>query len=190
MGVNYESTNPLFKNSDSLYKTTFNRFGNLDEFKKRLIKKIKEANLMTMTIGANDFLRMISSLLQASNFNKLINELMLKGSLDQNTLIKFALDFINVAQEEIKARVLKLIERIKEINPNVNLSLVSYPTPILRFVSSIIEFLPDSIKQQFKNFNIPELLIDQLNNAIKDAVLQANIRNLNVGYLDTFDAEF
>lgn len=190
LGVNYESTNPLFKNSDSLYKTTFNRFGNLDEFKKRLIKKIKEANLMTMTIGANDFLRMISSLLQASNFNKLINELMLKGSLDQNTLIKFALDFINVAQEEIKARVLKLIERIKEINPNVNLSLVSYPTPILRFVSSIIEFLPDSIKQQFKNFNIPELLIDQLNNAIKDAVLQANIKNLNVGYLDTFDAEF
>lgn len=190
LGVNYESINPLFKNSDSLYKTTFNRFGNLDEFKKLLIKKIKEANLMTMTIGANDFLRMISSLLQASNFNKLINELMLKGSLDQNTLIKFALDFINVAQEEIKARVLKLIERIKEINPNVNLSLVSYPTPILRFVSSIIEFLPDSIKQQFKNFNIPELLIDQLNNAIKDAVLQANIRNLNVGYLDTFDAEF
>ena len=190
LGVNYESTNPLFKNSDSLYKTTFNRFGNLDEFKKLLIKKIKEANLMTMTIGANDFLRMISSLLQASNFNKLINELMLKGSLDQNTLIKFVLDFINVAQEEIKARVLKLIERIKEINPNVNLSLVSYPTPILRFVSSIIEFLPDSIKQQFKNFNIPELLIDQLNNAIKDAVLQANIRNLNVGYLDTFDAEF
>lgn len=190
LGVNYESTNPLFKNSDSLYKTTFNRFGNLDEFKKLLIKKIKDANLMTMTIGANDFLRMISSLLQASNFNKLINELMLKGSLDQNTLIKFALDFINVAQEEIKARVLKLIERIKEINPNVNLSLVSYPTPILRFVSSIIEFLPDSIKQQFKNFNIPELLIDQLNNAIKDAVLQANIRNLNVGYLDTFDAEF
>ena len=190
LGVNYESTNPLFKNSDSLYKTTFNRFGNLDEFKKLLIKKIKEANLMTMTIGANDFLRMISSLLQASNFNKLINELMLKGSLDQNTLIKFALDFINVAQEEIKARVLRLIERIKEINPNVNLSLVSYPTPILRFVSSIIEFLPDSIKQQFKNFNIPELLIDQLNNAIKDAVLQANIRNLNVGYLDTFDAEF
>lgn len=190
LGVNYESTNPLFKNSDSLYKTTFNRFGNLDEFKKLLIKKIKEANLMTMTIGANDFLRMISSLLQASNFNKLINELMLKGSLDQNTLIKFALDFINVAQEEIKARVLKLIERIKEINPNVNLSLVSYPTPILRFVSSIIEFLPDSIKQQFKNINIPELLIDQLNNAIKDAVLQANIKNLNVGYLDTFDAEF
>lgn len=190
LGVNYEPTNPLFKNSDSLYKTTFNRFGNLDEFKKLLIKKIKEANLMTMTIGANDFLRMISSLLQASNFNKLINELMLKGSLDQNTLIKFALDFINVAQEEIKARVLRLIERIKEINPNVNLSLVSYPTPILRFVSSIIEFLPDSIKQQFKNFNIPELLIDQLNNAIKDAVLQANIRNLNVGYLDTFDAEF
>ena len=190
LGVNYESTNPLFKNSDSLYKTTFNRFGNLDEFKKRLIKKIQEANLMTMTIGANDFLRMISSLLQASNFNKLINELMLKGSLDQNTLIKFALDFINVAQEEIKARVLRLIERIKEINPNVNLSLVSYPTPILRFVSSIIEFLPDSIKQQFKNFNIPELLIDQLNNAIKDAVLQANIKNLNVGYLDTFDAEF
>ena len=190
LGVNYESTKPLFKNSDSLYKTTFNRFGNLDEFKKRLIKKIKEANLMTMTIGANDFLRMISSLLQASNFNKLINELMLKGSLDQNTLIKFALDFINVAQEEIKARVLKLIERIKEINPNVNLSLVSYPTPILRFVSSIIEFLPDSIKQQFKNFNIPELLIDQLNNAIKDAVSQANIKNLNVGYLDTFDAEF
>lgn len=190
LDVNYESTNPLFKNSDSLYKTTFNRFGNLDEFKKRLIKKIQEANLMTMTIGANDFLRMISSLLQASNFNKLINELMLKGSLDQNTLIKFALDFINVAQEEIKTRVLKLIERIKEINPNVNLSLVSYPTPILRFVSSIIEFLPDSIKQQFKNFNIPELLIDQLNNAIKDAVLQANIRNLNVGYLDTFDAEF
>lgn len=190
LGVNYESTNPLFKNSDSLYKTTFNRFGNLDEFKKLLIKKIKEANLMTMTIGANDFLRMISSLLQASNFNKLINELMLKGSLDQNTLIKFALDFINVAQEEIKARVLKLIERIREINPNVNLSLVSYPTPILRFVSSIIEFLPDNIKQQFKNFNIPELLIDQLNNAIKDAVLQANIKNLNVGYLDTFDAEF
>ena len=190
LGVNYEFTNPLFKNSDSLYKTTFNRFGNLDEFKKHLIKKIKDANLMTMTIGANDFLRMISSLLQASNFNKLINELMLKGSLDQNTLIKFALDFINVAQEEIKARVLKLIERIKEINPNVNLSLVSYPTPILRFVSSIIEFLPDSIKQQFKNFNIPELLIDQLNNAIKDAVSQANIKKLNVGYLDTFDAEF
>lgn len=190
LGVNYESTNPSFKNSDSLYKTTFNRFGNLDEFKKRLIKKIKEANLMTMTIGANDFLRMISSLLQASNFNKLINELMLKGSLDQNTLIKFALDFINVAQEEIKARVLKLIEKIKEINPNVNLSLVSYPTPILRFVSSIIEFLPDNIKQQFKNFNIPELLIDQLNNAIKDAVSQANIKKLNVGYLDTFDAEF
>ncbi|WP_405311471.1 GDSL-type esterase/lipase family protein [Metamycoplasma faucium] len=190
LGVNYESTNSLFKNSDSLYKTTFNRFGNLDEFKKLLIKKIKEANLMTMTIGANDFLRMISSLLQASNFNKLINELMLKGSLDQNTLIKFALDFINVAQEEIKARVLKLIERIKEINPNVNLSLVSYPTPILRFVSSIIEFLSDNIKQQFKNFNIPELLIDQLNNAIKDAVSQANIKKLNVGYLDTFDAEF
>lgn len=190
LGANYESTNPLFKNSDSLYKTTFNRFGNLDEFKKLLIKKIKDANLMTMTIGANDFLRMISSLLQASNFNKLINELMLKGSLDQNTLIKFALYFINVAQEEIKARVLKLIETIKEINPNANLSLVSYPTPILRFVSSIIEFLPDSIKQQFKNFNIPELLIDQLNNAIKDAVSQANIKNLNVGYLDTFDAEF
>jgi len=181
----------LFKTSDSLYKTTFNRFGDLEEFKKRLINEIKDANLMTMTIGANDFLRMISSLLEASNFKKLMNDLIAKGNIGTNELLKFTLDFISIAQKEITARVLKLIERIKEINPNVNLSLVSYPTPILRFVSSIIEFLPDSVKQTLKNFDIPELIIDQLNNAIKEAVSKANSnKNLNVGYLDTFDSEF
>lgn len=191
LGINYQSENPLFKTSDSLYKTTFNRFGDLEEFKKRLINEIKDANLMTMTIGANDFLRMISSLLEASNFKKLMNDLIAKGNIGTNELLKFTLDFISIAQKEITARVLKLIERIKEINPNVNLSLVSYPTPILRFVSSIIEFLPDSVKQTLKNFDIPELIIDQLNNAIKEAVSKANSnKNLNVGYLDTFDSEF
>ena len=195
LGIEYQSENPNFKNSDSLYKTTFNHFenvfGNLEEFKKRLIQEIKDANLITMTIGANDFLRIISSLLEASNFNALLNDLISSGNLSADKLLKFVLDFINVAQKEIKARVARLIEAIKEINPNVNLSLVSYPTPVLRFVSSIIEFLPDQIKQTFKNFDIPELLIDQLNNAIKDAVNQVNsTKKLNVGYLDTFDSTF
>ncbi|EDT49613.1 conserved hypothetical protein [Ureaplasma urealyticum serovar 13 str. ATCC 33698] len=135
-----------------------------------LKEQIKKANLMTISLGANDFLRYL-------DITKLVNLTNLKGK-ELETKVKELENTLKKLASEITNDLKKLISLIRNLNPNVSITLISYPLPLLR--------LQDVIDSSFKLSNkrsLSDEIMSILNNAIKDA----HDLNNNVNYIDTFD---
>ncbi|WP_373436588.1 SGNH/GDSL hydrolase family protein [Metamycoplasma equirhinis] len=187
LGVKYQTKKPnIFDINDSLYKNTFYRFNDIDKLKSDLVNEIKNANLITLSLGANDFLRSFSSILKASGIDKIITSIIEGKNFDLNSFLEYFKNFAKIAQDEISDRLNELFKKLTEINPNANIEIISYPSPVLRFVSSLIEFLPENAKKQLKDANLNSMLVSPLNDAIRDTTKSYE----NIGYLDVYDAEY
>ncbi|MDD1378777.1 GDSL-type esterase/lipase family protein [Metamycoplasma hyosynoviae] len=194
LDVEYISANPdIFKNEESVYQHTFDgRYTDKTEFKKQLVKEIKDSNLITLTLGANDFFRFFNSLLRASNLQQVL-EKMIEASqqgkpIDFLSLLSFYTEFISKAKAEISARLKVLIQKISELNPNTNIAIFNYPAPFLRFLVSLYDFLPDGVKSMIKGKDLINYLISPLTSAIYDGVRTSKVSN--VSFVNIFDNEF
>ncbi|MDD7912305.1 SGNH/GDSL hydrolase family protein [Metamycoplasma hyosynoviae] len=194
LDTEYISANPdIFKNEESVYQHTFDgRYTDKTEFKKQLVKEIKESNLITLTLGANDFFRFFGELLRSTNISKIIEQVIAATQqgkpLDYGTLLSFYLEFIGKAKTEITARLKTLIQKISELNPKTNIAVFNYPAPFLRLLVSLYDFLPDDIKSMIKGKDIISFLISPLSEAIYSAVKAA--AKPNVSFVNVFDSEF
>ncbi|WP_042467816.1 GDSL-type esterase/lipase family protein [Ureaplasma urealyticum] len=147
-------------NNEQVLKSDFTEFYN----------SLRSANLMTISLGANDFLAYL-------DINKLID----LANSTQNDLVNKANEYKNYLKtiaQKIQNDLKKLISAIKKVNPNISISLIGYPTPLLR--------LNDVLNQLFKlpnNQSLVNDVMDILNNAIKNV---ADLKN-NVNYIDPFD---
>ncbi|WP_373439347.1 hypothetical protein, partial [Metamycoplasma equirhinis] len=92
----------------------------------------------------------ITSIIEGKNF-------------DLNSFLEYFKNFAKIAQDEISDRLNELFKKLTEINPNANIEIISYPSPVLRFVSSLIEFLPENAKKQLKDANLNSMLVSPLN---------------------------
>ncbi|MCV3733454.1 GDSL-type esterase/lipase family protein [Mycoplasma enhydrae] len=192
LDVQYESKKPdVFKKQDGIYQHTFDgnytKFGGKDKFKEALINEIKAANLLTITLGANDFLRFFSSVLEAANFDQVLKELQKGSNVDVQKLIEFYTKFIELSQNEIQDRLVNLLNKITEINSNVNVVLFNYPAPFLRIISAIAENIPGGIKLPNGGSDALKLIMDPLTSSIKQSKEKVG---KNIHFVDLFDAPY
>ncbi|TPR54321.1 SGNH/GDSL hydrolase family protein [Metamycoplasma neophronis] len=152
------------------YNQNMMKLNNSDRFNKqfaafdstafdKIIDKITKANLMTISLGFNDFF----------NNGKLLDIVLeiIKENNEVASLEKSFATWIETMQKQIEKISIKydlLVKKIREINPNININLVGYTSPFLR-LSAIL-------KNQVNRDYIAEA-VTALNNSIKN-VAKAN----------------
>ncbi|WP_341420386.1 SGNH/GDSL hydrolase family protein [Mesomycoplasma ovipneumoniae] len=201
------------KNNDQ--NTKFNElstvFGNFNKSSyPELIQKIKNANLLTMTLGANDIF------LVATKFGSLLSPETsgIKEELDKITvesapattqettpadpkkdakkdskkkedlkpkIAKYIKNEISTKITEFKADLEKLLKELKEINPNLHINLLAYKLPNSLLVQVLSNLFANDFGLEKDYF---QKVTTEINTAIRQIAQKAK-----VNYVDPFDAE-
>ncbi|MDW2922837.1 SGNH/GDSL hydrolase family protein [Mesomycoplasma ovipneumoniae] len=179
--------NPVYKHSD---KTHFNFNYHLDkkldspygqqirevfgDFNSnsypKLYKKIKDSNLLTLSLGANDLMESIDFRTIAKPMQKLAS----KGEAN----FEFAQN-IEIVNQKIYRNLQLLIQSLRKINPDLQIVLVGYNS----LSSKIIKFFEKMLTNEI---GVPEnyvdLVIKRLNSTIKKAA-----KSQKVNYVDLYN---
>ncbi|WP_420330499.1 SGNH/GDSL hydrolase family protein, partial [Mycoplasma marinum] len=123
-------------------KLVFPEKGEKERFTK-IQEKLREADFVTISIGANDILYSLKI------GGLTINEILAKGtdkinmSGGINSLITYDKKEFNAAVKKAQNNLMAIISRIKSFNSKVKIVIVGYPMPITQ-LSSIIKIVRDS----------------------------------------------
>lgn len=162
------------------------KFNDLEKTRTEIINKIKESNLITITLGANDVIKILSTLALELDLTKIIDEFIEKGSISQQTLISDLLPnvtkILTTIRSLLQSRLVALSNHIKKINPKANVILASYPLPMQRLLLMVNEVLPPKVQSII---SIDKLFSKLLTEKIKESAKKTNINFVNV-----YDFEF
>ncbi|WP_052328365.1 SGNH/GDSL hydrolase family protein [Mesomycoplasma ovipneumoniae] len=179
--------NPVYKNSD---KTHFNFNYHLDQKLEspygeqirdvfgdfnsnnypKLYQKIKDSNLLTLSLGANDLMESIDFRTIAKPLQKLASKAEANFEFAQN---------IEIANQKIYRNLQLLIQRLREINPDLQIVLVGYNS----LSSKIIKFFEKMLTNEIGvPENYADSVIKRLNSTIKKAA-----KNQKVNYVDLYN---
>ncbi|MCV3753268.1 hypothetical protein OF364_00345 [Mycoplasma enhydrae] len=132
-------------------------FGDTQNYdNKKLIKAIKESNLLTLSIGFNDVFKK----------NEILN-LLFKQYKDENEFKQALNEFNKVSLVRIKKledNYFEIIKEIRKLNSKININLVGYIPPLLHF--SLIRSQKDNTKMFY---DITSKLNDTIKNVAKEA---------------------
>lgn len=181
--VNYYATSVTDK-LDYFVKNKFN--GDKAKAKEEILKKIKESNLITITLGANDVIQLLIKLIMDTDISKIISEFMDKNTLSQETLLKEitpkVLKVMRVVRTLLQKRLATISKELKIINPKANIVFASYPLPMQRILLMINDILPASIKDIV---SVDKILANLLTEKIKEsAILHKN------NFINLYDADY
>ncbi|OYD26938.1 lysophospholipase L1-like esterase [Mycoplasma testudineum] len=115
----------------------------------KINNKIKEANLLTISLGANDFIDILKSLIP----------LFLTG---ENLDIVSLYTTLTSSLELLRNNYKNLLKRIFEINSDIHIRLITYPMPLLRITKMVDQYFESQIPD-FSNF-----VLEMLNSTIED----------------------
>ncbi|MGZ9454118.1 SGNH/GDSL hydrolase family protein [Mycoplasma sp. AC157] len=136
-----------------------------------LKNKIKESNLITISLGAND-------LFGSLNFNNL--EKLFNKETQKEAIFNLKQDLERISKENY-VNLNKLVSKIKEINSKTEIVLVGYPMPLLRLLNIIDHFF-SSIAQE--KVNLSNQILDSINAVSKKVAIETKIN-----YIETFDED-
>ena len=156
-------------------------FGSTEEerekYRQNIIEAIKNANLMTLSYGANDIFEVLGTIFSKDKYSNIFSDI--QDSKKRNSALIQIISVLKEAVEEINNRYTTVIQNIKKINPNVNIALNTYPMPLNR-LTRVIDSLILCLK------GLSNSIIDILNNQIIKASAIAN----NVSFLNTYDKKY
>ncbi|QGZ97467.1 hypothetical protein GE118_01485 [Mycoplasma sp. NEAQ87857] len=145
--------------------------------------KLAQSNLITFTLGANDFFHLVFK-----NSKKQDIVEVLKNLNSKNPSYLDALDFVNKVYSdtvpEIKSRLNKFVAKIKEYAPNANINLVSYPTPLLG-----IKPILDQAIAKVLGTNLKVSPLDEVMNLLNDNLKEVAIKQ-NINFIDPYNSDF
>ncbi|MFU0909504.1 SGNH/GDSL hydrolase family protein [Mesomycoplasma ovipneumoniae] len=142
---------------------------NLNSYPK-LYQKIKNSNLLTLSLGANDLMESIDFRTIAKPMQKLAS----KGEAN----FEFAQN-IEIANQKIYRNLQLLIHRLREINPDLQIVLVGYNS----LSSKIIKFFEKMLTNEIGvPENYADSVVKRLNSTIKKAA-----KNQKVNYVDLYN---
>ncbi|WP_027334151.1 SGNH/GDSL hydrolase family protein [Mycoplasma elephantis] len=163
----------------------------LDNLSNEIISKIKISNLITLSVGANDFIKCF-----ISEFSKKIDlPFILKNIKDKDELLKY---FINSVSEVfdtvdtiVKRNLYSLSKAILHYNQNAQIIFLKYPMPMLRIknaIDSIIKIAkPDGSNEA--PIELSKVLLDTINARISNIVIDSN--NLDqVKIINLYDNDY
>ncbi|VEU77060.1 SGNH/GDSL hydrolase family protein [Mycoplasmopsis columbina] len=168
-------------NATKLVKLTKYFGSNLDDFYTKLVSQIKEANLLTVTLGANDALHLLTKELTKIPFAQLVDQI-IKNKYNYAQIVQLINNTFQTVFDAIAQRQNLFVQKLKEINPNLNVNFISYPLPM----SFIGKLLDKYIANNFGvSIQLSQILINLLNRKI---AFGARVNNVN--FINAYDAKY
>ncbi|MDW2923598.1 hypothetical protein [Mesomycoplasma ovipneumoniae] len=152
-------------NSSNFADTIRSVFENFSGDFPNLRNEIRNANLITISIGFKDFL---------NTFNSTFFDNVLSGNTSQNSYETITTN-INYAFTKIKHNLKRLITLIKNINPETYINLIGYYNEHAK----IDKFLNDLLKNYLLEFEPNLLSVSRLNDEIKEVSQQMGVNFIN-----------
>ncbi|MHA0297332.1 SGNH/GDSL hydrolase family protein [Mesomycoplasma ovipneumoniae] len=136
----------------------------------KLYQKIKDSNLLTLSLGANDLMEAIDFRTIAKPMQKIASKAEANFEFAQN---------IEIANQRIYRNLQLLIQSLRKINPNLQIVLVGYNS----LSSKIIKFFEKMLTNEIGvPENYADLVIQRLNSTIKKAA-----KSQKVNYVDLYN---
>ncbi|AZZ65539.1 SGNH/GDSL hydrolase family protein [Metamycoplasma phocicerebrale] len=170
--LDWYSPNP-FKNHFSKYFNEWNINNNNFEI---YSKKIKEANLITLTAGLYDFL----ALLPYHEFTLLHK---LTGDTRDAKLEEIQKE-ISILAIKVESKLFNLISTIKNINSKAKIVLTNYAGLLIHLKEAINTFVNVT---RLNKFNLYKYIENKLNNAIMNTAKKYSVEYINVNDEDFWD---
>ncbi|EFF41552.1 SGNH/GDSL hydrolase family protein [Mycoplasmopsis alligatoris] len=148
-------------------------FGNdYEKVLKEINANLRKANLITLNLGANDFLeQFIKSLKDNNIFDELSK--MTNKDFAIGPIITKTKGILDDTIKVMTARMVEFSRQLKLIAPKANINIVSYPMPFIK-MKNLIDQLTASIDSQL-NFSLSEFLLAQINDTIKTVAQRSEI---------------
>lgn len=154
--------------------------GNVENYKNEVIKKLNSANLVTITLGANDFFEVVLNDLTNIPLIDLINEI-------KNNNLNYA-EVYTVISEALKNVFDTLSERMRTFNTLIkkhcktsNINYIGYPLPLIH----IFDVVDTVINKNKSDFSISQILLDLINRQIRFGAI-----NQKINYISIYDNDF
>ncbi|WP_027121176.1 SGNH/GDSL hydrolase family protein [Mycoplasma leonicaptivi] len=169
--IDYQSNK--FKNKSVDYL-----FGDSEQYSKKVKDKLKDANLITLSLGANDVFELLFSSIKENDAFKII-----KKFLEKKPLISDAITLVNDVLKdtipEIQKRLLSLLANLKVMAPNANINIISYPTPMQLIIQKIDDFIKEQLGSTI-NLDFIKIFMDFLNDNIKTVAKISNVNYVQI----------
>lgn len=149
-----------------------------------IVKQLKNSNLITLSIGANDFIHTFIDAIKESNITQSL-QLILNDNPTFGPLIEDVKKILDNSIKEVSKRLQIFASQIKSIAAQANINFISYPTPFLKLKYMIDDFIKEFAGDIAKDFSLTDFFTDILNNTIK---LTASKNGIN--YIDPVNNEF
>ncbi|WP_069096686.1 hypothetical protein [Mesomycoplasma ovipneumoniae] len=162
-------------NSSNFADTIRSVFENFTGDFSNLREEIRNANLITISIGFKDFL---------NEFNSNFFDNIASSNTSRNLYDTITTN-INYAFVKIKHNLKKLITLIKNINPQTYINLIGYYNEHPK----IDKFLNDLLKNYLTEFEPDLLSVSRLNNEIKEVSQQMGVNFINPFLEKSWDAK-
>ncbi|MXR23084.1 SGNH/GDSL hydrolase family protein [Mycoplasma flocculare] len=161
-------------------------FGKFDKSSyPELIEKITKANLLTMSVGANDPFVIITKFIPflvagTESYPEDIKKLIESDKNNQTQIIgNYIKSEVNKKIEEFKTNLDNLVKELKEINPNLKINFIGYNLP----KSILVHVLKHLLYNEFKiELEFIKDSTDKINNIIRETSMKNG-----VNYVDVYD---
>ncbi|WP_434337184.1 SGNH/GDSL hydrolase family protein [Mesomycoplasma conjunctivae] len=135
----------------------------------KFIAKIKDANLLTLTLGANDFIQSLDFSLLSKTFGASAEEKLQLGKLFVKN--------VETAFVKVKDNLAQLVGKLLEINPNLHISLLGYD----HLGSTTVKFLEHLLINELAlEGNFSSKAVSKLNQIIQETALNYGLNYVNV----------
>ncbi|MEA4115375.1 GDSL-type esterase/lipase family protein [Mycoplasma sp. 744] len=142
---------------------------------------LKEANLITVTLGANDVIHLIKEQFADLPFTDLAQQI-ISNNYNYAQIVNLLNKLFEQIFQRVQNRQLELIKTLKEINPKANIVFVGYPMP-LAFINQLLN---DYFIQELQlPFNVGKIAIDLVNQKLQ---FIANLNNIS--YINPYDQSY
>lgn len=164
----FEANNPQniqdnFQNLNHIDKNSYSKVGNI----------IKNSNLLTISLGMMDFFKHFPLQEVISTYKAHQHE--------KEFMQNYLFEILDTTNQKVAKDYVALIELIQKINPKININIISYPFPLLKYVP----FLNKIFAEIFHVNNGYDRIFESLNNNLRQI---AKITQVN--YINVFNKDF
>ncbi|WP_426460874.1 GDSL-type esterase/lipase family protein [Mycoplasma hafezii] len=139
---------------------------------------LEKANLVTFTLGANDFFFLTIDAIRKSNLFDILETL----DTENPSYAQFGVLISKIYQQvapEVKKRLATFISNLKVLAPNANINLIGYPTPFLGLKQLLDQAFSGVLGENAK-ISISDQIIQMLNDNLSEVASKYDVNYVNL----------
>ncbi|WPB54461.1 GDSL-type esterase/lipase family protein [Mycoplasmopsis verecunda] len=174
--LNYDNSNNDLPDWDDVDRAFRVNKGGAKQIVASAIKELKQANLVTILIGANDFFYLFFKAAAKSKPFELIQELNNK-SPDYQKICDYIVDISKSIIPEIEKRLYALLSKIRDFAPVANINIIAYPMSLSVLKPALDDFFSSVLSCE--NKNPIQIIFNQLNGVMYKVASELSLTVIN-----------